>query len=262
MFSTLRSAVLPGVEIASSSYAGQIPPFHFLPAVQVTHIVEGVTRLRVGSQEIVVEPGDMMLNGPDCNPRVLERLSASGTTVRVLIRPKTFNLLAGPVADQFDAGIFRLPALAGALGVLLASMSADEPPALQTAALAALVGQTTAALQTTEGMRLRARKLRPEVVRVRQILRDRWAEPVSLAELTDAVGLSGFHLLRLFREQVGTPPHHYQLHLRISRAREMLDRGLPIADVALDCGFADQPHFTRWFKRVVGFTPAAFARLG
>lgn len=44
--------------------------------------------------------------------------------------------------------------------------------------------------------------------------------------------MSKFHLLRLFRQEVGTTPHAYQVHLRVSRAREMLDRGVCAAEVS------------------------------
>ena len=75
-------------------------------------------------------------------------------------------------------------------------------------------------------------------------------------------GLSKFHFVRLFREELGITPHAYAMKLRVARARELLDGGVPAAQVAFECGFADQAHFTRAFKREVGYTPAAFARLG
>jgi AraC-like DNA-binding protein len=54
------------------------------------------------------------------------------------------------------------------------------------------------------------------------------------------------------------PPHEYQLQVRIARAKSALRTGSPIAQVALDMGFADQSHFTRVFKRLVGGTPAQY----
>jgi AraC-like DNA-binding protein len=50
------------------------------------------------------------------------------------------------------------------------------------------------------------------------------------------------------------------VNLRIARARALLAGGASPAAVAADCGFADQPHLTRTFKRVVGVTPARYAR--
>jgi AraC-like DNA-binding protein len=82
---------------------------------------------------------------------------------------------------------------------------------------------------------------------------------VSLSELAALVDLSPFHLLRLFRDQVGLPPHEYVTHLRVARARDLLRAGCPLAQVAAAVGFADQSHLNRHFRRIVGVTPGRFA---
>jgi AraC-like DNA-binding protein len=98
------------------------------------------------------------------------------------------------------------------------------------------------------------------VRRAVQVLRERWNETVGLAELSAAAGLSRFELVRRFRAQVGLPPHAFQLDLRVAAARRLLAAGHAAGEVAFLCGFADQPHLTRVFKRAVGVTPAAYAR--
>jgi AraC-like DNA-binding protein len=92
------------------------------------------------------------------------------------------------------------------------------------------------------------------------VLRERWNEAVRLDELSEAAGLSRFELARRFRRQIGLPPHAFQLDLRIAAARRLLDAGRPPVEVAVTCGFADQPHLTRVFKRIVGVTPGEYAR--
>ena len=99
----------------------------------------------------------------------------------------------------------------------------------------------------------------PAVARARAYL-DASAEPVSLDVLAGKVRLSKSHLVRLFRTQVGLPPHAYSLRLRISRACRLLASGVPIAEVAHAAGFADQSHLTRHFKDRVGLTPGAYVR--
>jgi AraC-like DNA-binding protein len=98
------------------------------------------------------------------------------------------------------------------------------------------------------------------VARARALLEARFAEPVHLAELSVICGMSAFQLIRAFHASLGIPPHAYLTQIRAERAREMLRRGEPISGVAFACGFADQSHLTRVFKRHFGLTPGAFQR--
>ncbi|WP_426511124.1 AraC family ligand binding domain-containing protein [Dactylosporangium sp. McL0621] len=80
----------------------------------------------------------------------------------------------------------------------------------------------------------------------------------SLRELAAGVELSPYHMLRVFREATGFPPHAWLVLERVCHARLLLAAGRTPAEVAGAVGFADQAHLTRWFKRVTGVTPAAF----
>lgn len=99
----------------------------------------------------------------------------------------------------------------------------------------------------------------PAAVRVaRDYLIDRHAEDVSLAHLAELTGLSPFHLVRVFRGEVGMPPHAFQVAVRVERARGLLLAGEAVASVAAATGFADQSHLTRHFKRLVGVPPGRY----
>jgi AraC-like DNA-binding protein len=96
--------------------------------------------------------------------------------------------------------------------------------------------------------------------RSRDYLEAHYAEEVSLAQLARLAGLSPYHLSRVFRRTHGLPPHAFQTQLRIVRARALLRQGWALAVVAAETGFADQSHFTRRFKSVVGVTPGAYRK--
>jgi AraC-like DNA-binding protein len=83
---------------------------------------------------------------------------------------------------------------------------------------------------------------------------------VSLQELADLVNLNPFYLSRVFRKQVGVPPHVYHTHLRVAEAKRLLAAGVRLSQVAHATGFYDQSHFGQHFKRLVGVPPGAYAQ--
>jgi len=98
-----------------------------------------------------------------------------------------------------------------------------------------------------------------EVRAVQQYIGERCAEPISLAELGRAAGMSPYHLHHLFCRQTGMPPHAYQNQVRVNRAKTLLRSGTSCCDVAISMGFADQSHFHRHFRKLVGVSPGRYA---
>lgn len=92
------------------------------------------------------------------------------------------------------------------------------------------------------------------------IFRERLAENISLEELAQRFHCTSYHLIRSFKRERGLPPYAFLVHLRLERARELIARGQPLAQVALDTGFADQSHLTRRFKSLYGISPGIFKR--
>lgn len=82
-------------------------------------------------------------------------------------------------------------------------------------------------------------------------------ERVSLAELAAAVGLSQHHFCHAFRRSTGMTPHRYLTARRLERSRGLLAGSSSLAEIALDCGFGSQQHFTTVFRQVLGTTPGA-----
>lgn len=101
---------------------------------------------------------------------------------------------------------------------------------------------------------------RRAVRRAREYLEDNFAENVGLDQLARLVDLSPYHLTRVFASEVGLPPHAYQLGVRVTRAKDLLVRGIPVSRVAGETGFADQSHLARHFKRLVGTPPGHYVR--
>ena len=96
------------------------------------------------------------------------------------------------------------------------------------------------------------------VLVARDYLHEHFANPVKLAELASVCDASPYHLVRSFRDAVGMPPHAYLTQIRSNHARDLILRGVPVSTAAYRCGFADQSHLTRTFKRIFGVTPGAY----
>jgi len=99
------------------------------------------------------------------------------------------------------------------------------------------------------------------VLRAVALMRRRLTEPLTLGEIAAAAGLSPFHFARQFKAATGHPPHEYLVRLRVDRAQELLRRHggqWTMAAIAQECGFSDQSHLARHFKRVLGVTPGEF----
>jgi AraC family transcriptional regulator len=81
---------------------------------------------------------------------------------------------------------------------------------------------------------------------------------LTLTEMAGAAHMSPYHFSRLFKESTGLTPHQYVIERRVQRAKELLSStALPIAEIALLCGFAHQSHLNRHFKRLLGVSPKA-----
>jgi len=99
------------------------------------------------------------------------------------------------------------------------------------------------------------------VHRALEFLQAHACDHISLEDASRASGVGVFHLIRLFQKHLGLTPYAYLTQVRIAKSRALLQRGVPVAQVALDVGFADQAHFTKRFKQLTGTTPAFYARM-
>jgi AraC family transcriptional regulator len=84
-------------------------------------------------------------------------------------------------------------------------------------------------------------------------------ESLSLETIANEVGMSQYYFCTLFKQSVGTSPWQYVIQQRVERAKELLKASeLSILEVSLLCGFANQTHLNKHFRKLVGVTPKAY----
>lgn len=96
------------------------------------------------------------------------------------------------------------------------------------------------------------------VHKIKRKLEEEFDKHLSLEELAQLVNLDPLYLIRVFKKSVGVSPHSYQIQKRIAQVQRLLRTGSGLAEASFACGFFDQSHMTRAFKKVVGITPGNF----
>jgi transcriptional regulator GlxA family with amidase domain len=100
-----------------------------------------------------------------------------------------------------------------------------------------------------------------QILRLTRYVELHLEEQILQKDLAGEVRLSSGHFARAFKKSFGRTAHTYVMERRISRAQAlMLETSMPLCEVALRCGLADQAHFSRVFRRIANDTPLAWRR--
>jgi AraC family transcriptional regulator len=100
-----------------------------------------------------------------------------------------------------------------------------------------------------------------QVRQVARYIESNLETPIQTGHLAALVKLSPFHFCRAFRSSFDDSPHGYVMRRRVERAQGLLlTTNAPLAQIAVECGMADQAHFNKLFRRFVGDSPGAWRR--
>ena len=92
-----------------------------------------------------------------------------------------------------------------------------------------------------------------------RIMSERYADPLTLAEVADGLGLSANYLSALFKQTVGVGFREQLNRIRVEESKRLLlSTDFPLAEIAIAMGFTDQSYFCKTFKRLTGITPSQF----
>jgi AraC family transcriptional regulator len=106
------------------------------------------------------------------------------------------------------------------------------------------------------------KKLTPsQLQQILNYIQDNLGSDIGLAELAKVVSISPHHFGKLFKQNMGMPPHRYVMQCRIDRAKKLLSKKQSfIAAIATQLGFHDQSHFTNVFRKHTNLTPRKYQK--
>ncbi|MEZ8824171.1 AraC family ligand binding domain-containing protein [Vibrio amylolyticus] len=252
---------LGGLEFLQARYHRQNFSRHSHAGYTVGVIEDGAQQFyRTGGNHIAPQDSIILVNADEMHSG--QTASEGGWSYQAMYPlPEMFEEISqgnhlGRVAPYFPNPVVYDPELAQLLrqvfNVLTHSDNRLYRETLLHGAMSQLVARHSLQSQSSSAI---LKKTQAQVECVKAFLSDCPERNVSLSELSAMVSLSPFHLARSFRDQVGIPPHGYQLQMRIRKAQVLLGQGFKAGHVAMEVGFHDQSHLNRHFKATLGVTP-------
>ena len=260
-----RVPSLGDLELLRAAHQTQSFPRHTHERYAIGVIEAGALGFHYRGENVVATSGDISLCIPG-EAHTGQPAADTGWAYRMFyFEPAFLETLTSEMADRsrslpfFQSGVIADDALATLLRALhirleRGTASRLEQDSLLLSVLTQLIGRYADEPLPT----FKPRRETRAVTQVKRHLENHYAEPVSLDDLAHLTGLSRGYLVQSFRETAGVPPHAYLRQVRVERAKERLAAGQPVAEVALETGFTDQSHLTRWMGRLWGFTPGQY----
>jgi AraC-like DNA-binding protein len=238
---------------------------HFHDEYQLMLVHEGSREIRFGRDNRVFGAGTLTVVNPG-DAHSTQCGGELGSSFRTMLIPVAFlrdavEVLGKRTVDE-PRFRFEIPGPAAARAFLAAHLACEQKhDSLRAEDL--LVDFVSSLIDDSDlqGRRPRGGSVDREVKLAREYIDSHFSRELTLDELGVAAGISKFHLLRKFKRATRLPPHAYQIRVRLNFAKLLLSKGMPIKQVAAEVGFADASHLGRWFRQIIGFTPAHYQRM-
>lgn len=210
------------------------------PTLELTWVLAGRCRYRIGRRAIEVLPGE----GIAVSPTVEHTTEIDpGTEARALhVDAGALLRVQASPAQLLDRSVLH------AASLLDRSSDADL--------LEVLAEGIVARFERTGGC-----AIDPRIQRAVERIEDEFDQPLSVAHLAETASMSPFHFSRVFREATGKSPHRFLLEHRVRAAASALEAGASATEAAFAVGFSDLATFGRAFRSALGCTPGAYRKI-
>ncbi|MBW3695574.1 AraC family transcriptional regulator [Vibrio sp. T187] len=254
---------LGGIEVLEAKYEKQNFSRHSHEGYTIGVIEKGAQRFfRTGGNHIAPEDSIILVNADEVHNG--HSASEGGWEYKAMYPlPEQFSQLTQELngklsgAPYFPQPVVYDPELASQLRLLFSTLATSSNRLLRETVMYAAMVKLIARHGKSRSEDVMPSST-PGLEIVREFIDDFPQADVSLEELAKLAGLSPYHMARSFQQRFGLPPHAYQVQARIRLAKQKLKLGHTISDTAQECGFHDQSHLHRHFKKALGVTPGQY----
>ena len=246
-----REVDLRAMRLVEMRFAGGMalePHEHERPTLAV--IIAGGMQGTTGTREHVCVPST--LRAEPAGVRHSNRFAEMGARI-VVLQPDPSDSLVAPAASLLQGVTHVRSPRVGLIGRAISRELGDlddlSPLALEGLSLELLAEAARLSRPCRE-------PASPWIGRAIEYLHEQFRAPLRVDDVARAVNVHPAHLTRTFRETQGLPLVAYVRHLRVEyAAMRLITSDDPISEIALEAGFADQPHLTRAMRTYLGTTP-------
>jgi AraC-like DNA-binding protein len=255
-----------GAVLGHATYVDMLAPPEIFDDYVLNFADEGRCEVFVRGTTVRLARGDLQWRVPG-ELRIVRRGDSPVIKRRcLLVRRKTLEGMLVQMGHTSSALLtsrtspFRDPRVIASFNAVFAAVTSGSSKLAQESACHDIVDALCAAVGSNDSGRCPSWPEHKAVRIIKEHIDDCYGEDSSLDSFAALVGLNKYYLLRTFKRLVGIPPHRYQTHVRIARARQLLAQGVPIAQVAFRVGFGSQARFHEAFRAVVGVAPGSYSR--
>jgi AraC family transcriptional regulator len=233
------------------------------PMMSFTH--GGAFVVHSGGRSAVIDSSCTLLINADSPYRMSKHFGEASRGAYVMVRPDVFADVARSRGPSGGFGEVEGPSSTRTYllhrAILERLGQAPPPDALEIDEMA--VGLVESAFRHVSPPReTRARRRQNAVVEsVRSLILERLSDALKLDDIASAVGLSPFHLCRVFRRVTGRTLHQYRTTLRLRSAYDRISRGnVDLGQLGIELGYSSHSHFTAAFRKEFGVSPSRVRR--
>jgi AraC family transcriptional regulator len=268
-----RASMVEVHEYRCAACAGSRPQADQFLRASIAIVRSGVFAIRSDRGSNLLTPGFLLLGNPGQHYEASHDHAGGDRCLVFSFRDRVIEELAaamrrGMHREPFSRNVMPPMPRADALRLAAEDRLGSDAPAMAleevALALAAhVLEQAGAGAPRIASSPRDDRRARERVLAAIAQIEERAEQELSLADLSEAAGLSPFQLVRTFKRITGVTPYRFLLQTRIRNAIEMLrDTALPVTSIAYDVGFGDLSNFINAFRREVGCSPRRYRSAG